>query len=55
MPNPALDQIKTWAENYTKLWNVGDKEAWSYNCKKVATNPVGTREQIKFDHAFFDS
>ena len=29
MPKPTFDQLKTWAENYPKLWNAGDKEALS--------------------------
>ena len=33
MPKPTFDQLKNWAENYPKLWNAGDKQAWIDNYK----------------------
>ena len=40
MPKPTFEQLKTWAENYPKLWNAGDKQAWIDNYKQVAPGTV---------------
>ena len=31
VPTPTFEELKTWAENYTRLWNAGDKEGWIAN------------------------
>ena len=55
MPVPTFDELKNWAENYPKLWNAGDKQAWVDNWRKVGPghfrmlDPVGTPEKEGFD------
>ena len=34
MPTPTFAELKNWAENYTRLWNAGDKQAWIDNYRK---------------------
>ena len=36
MATPSFSELKTWAENYTHLWNAGDKQGWidSYRKRK---------------------
>lgn len=61
MPSPTFDELKNWAENYTKLWNAGDKQAWIDNWRKVGPgrfrmlDPVGTAEKTGFEHCCADS
>jgi hypothetical protein len=61
MPKPSFAALKTWAENYPKLWNAGDKQAWIDSYKTVAPgnirmlDPVGTPEKVGFDHCCADS
>jgi hypothetical protein len=61
MPTPTFDELKNWAENYPKLWNAGDKQAWIDNWRKVGPgnfrmlDPVGTPEKEGFDHCCADS
>ncbi len=61
MPKPTFDALKTWATNYPKLWNAGDKQAWIDSYKKVAPgnvrmlDPVGTPEKVGFEHCCADS
>ena len=61
MPTPTFDELKNWAENYPKLWNAGDKEAWIKNWRKVGPgnfrmlDPVGTPEKVGFEHCCADS
>ncbi|MCS5636884.1 MAG: hypothetical protein NZ990_10225 [Myxococcota bacterium] len=61
MPYPTFAELKNWAENYTKLWNEGDKEGWIANWRKVGPgefrmlDPVGTPEKVGFQHCCVDS
>lgn len=61
MPTPTFEQLKTWAENYTRLWNAGDKQAWIDNYRRLGTgqfrmlDPVGTPEKVGFEHCCVDS
>ena len=56
MPTPTFDELKHWAENYPKLWNAGDKQAWIDNWRAVGPghfrmlDPVGTPEKEGFEH-----
>ena len=60
MPKPTFEALKNWAENYPKLWNAGDKQAWIDNYKAVAPGNVrkldsfGTPEKVGFDHCCAD-
>jgi len=48
MATKSFDELKTWAENYTRLWNAGDKQAWIDSYRRVGPgnfrmlDPVGT-------------
>ena len=61
MATPTFDELKRWAENYTRLWNAGDKQAWIDNYRKVGPghyrmlDPVGTPEKVGFQHCCVDS
>jgi len=60
MPYPSFEALKAWADNYIKLWNAGDKEAWIENWRRVAPgefrmlDPVGTPEKVGFEHCCVD-
>lgn len=55
MTVPTTKQLLKWAENYTALWNAGDKEGWAENWRSVAPgdfrmlDPVGTPEKFGFE------
>ena len=61
MAYPDKQALLQWAENYTKHWNAGDKEAWVANWRSVAAgefrmlDPVGTPEKLGFQHCCLDS
>ena len=55
MAVPTRAQLETWANDYVRLWNEGDKQAWVANWKKVApggftmVDPVGTPPKHDFE------
>ncbi len=55
MGTPSRQQLREWSENYTALWNAGDKDAWLSNWRSVAPgdfrmfDPVGTPEKCGFE------
>jgi len=61
MSTKSFAELKNWAENYTRLWNAGDKQAWIDNYRKLAPgefrmlDPVGTPEKVGFQHCCVDS
>ena len=61
MAIPSTKALLQWAENYTKYWNAGDKQAWVDNWRSVAPgdfrmlDPVGTPEKHGFEHCALDS
>lgn len=61
MTHPDKKALLNWANNYPKLWNAGDKQAWVANWRSVATgefhmfDPVGTPEKHGFKSCCEDS
>lgn len=61
MPIPTKKELKNWANEYVRLWNNGDKEAWAANWKSVAPgdfrmyDPIGTPIKEGFEHCALDS
>ena len=61
MPVPTREQLARWAEDYVKLWNEGDKEAWAENWRRVAPgdfvmfDPVGTPEKRGMEECALDA
>ncbi len=55
MTTPTFAELKNWAENYVRLWNAGDREAWARNWRAVAPgdftmlDPVGTPAKHGFE------
>lgn len=59
---PSKAALKTWANNYDKLWNAGDKQGWVDSYRTVVQgdtirmlDPVGTPEKFGFKHCCEDS
>ena len=62
MPAPDKKALLNWANNYPKLWNAGDKQAWVDSYRTVCPadkvsmlDPVGTPEKTGFRHCCEDS
>lgn len=61
MPIPTRQQLKTWAADYVRLWNDGDRDGWARNWLAVAPgdftmwDPVGTPPKHGFQHCALDS
>ncbi|HIF96752.1 MAG TPA: hypothetical protein EYQ54_06965, partial [Myxococcales bacterium] len=61
MAYPSFEALKRWAENYPKLWNSGDKDAWIANWRAVGPgefrmlDPVGTPQKVGFQLCCVDS
>jgi len=61
VPYPSFDELKNWADNYPRLWNAGDKDAWVANWRTVGKgefrmlDPVGTPEKVGFQLCCADS
>ena len=61
MAYPSKKDLLTWATNYPRLWNAGDKQAWVDNYRRVVSgevrmlDPVGTPEKVGFKHCCEDS
>lgn len=61
MAIPDKKALLNWANNYTKTWNAGDKDAWVANWRAVAPgeftmlDPVGTPQKRGFEECCLDS
>ena len=55
MAVPTFAELKNWAENYVRLWNASDRDAWARNWRAVAPgdftmlDPVGTAPKHGFE------
>ncbi len=59
---PSREALKTWANNYDKLWTAGDRQGWIDSYRTVVQgdavrmlDPVGTPEKFGFKHCCEDS